>query len=301
MNRRNLSPTLLELYSLPEAAPEVGVSTDPRQSSNLNGSRSLRCVTVLWAILAALAWPSGTMARTGQPLAYVTSSNSISVIDTGDNNVVDTIFGPASPTAVAPDGKHVYAFGPSTSELVLNISEIDTTDDMVVATIPLDGSLVGAVAFQNPSAIAVTPDGSHVYVTTKFCPFPVFACHPESAYFAVWVIDTATNKAMPTSTGKGIVDGIAFTPDGQHTYLTKFDPYYGLPQVLVFDTGNSILLPGDSAVDAIAITPDGRHAYVPYIFFDDTGNVAIIDTATNALVKTILIETTALVYCYIDF
>jgi DNA-binding beta-propeller fold protein YncE len=105
--------------------------------------------------------------------------------------------------------------------------------------------------------------------------------------FRSLVIDTATNNAVPTSTGKGIVDGIAFTPDGQHTYLTKFDPYYGLPQVLVFDTGNSILLPGDSAVDAIAITPDGRHAYVPYIFFDDTGNVAIIDTATNAVVKTI--------------
>jgi hypothetical protein len=54
----------------------------------------------------------------------------------------------------------------------------------------------------------------------------------------------------------------AFTPDGQHTYLTKFDPYYGLPQVLVFGTGNSILLPGDSAVAAIAIIPDGKHAYV---------------------------------------
>jgi hypothetical protein len=27
----------------------------------------------------------------------------------------------------------------------------------------------------------VTPDGSHLYVTTEFCPFPDFACHPEAA------------------------------------------------------------------------------------------------------------------------
>ncbi|HET9377945.1 MAG TPA: YncE family protein [Chthoniobacterales bacterium] len=231
------------------------------------------------------------MAWTGQPLAYVTGSNGISVIDTGDNKVVDTILGPASSTAVAPDGKHVYALGPSTSDLVVNVSVIDATDDKIVATIPLDGSLVGAVAFQNPSAIAVTPDGSHVYATTEFCPFPAFACHPESAYFAVWVIDTATKKAMPATTGKGVAAGIAITPDGQRIYLTKYDPYYGLPQVLVFGTGISIPLPGDSAVGGIAITPDGGHAYVPYVFFDGSENVAIIDTATNTVMKTVLIDT----------
>ena len=190
--------------------------------------------------LGAMSWPGEALAWTGQPFVYVSSNDGILVIDTGDNKVVDTILGPASPTAVAPDGKHVYAFGPNTSDLVLNISAIDATNDEVVATIPLDGSLVGAVAFQNPSALAVTPDGSKLYVTTEFCPFPAFACHPEAAHFAVWVIDTATNKAVPVSTDKGIAAGIAFAPDGQHTYLTNFDPYYGLPQVIVFDTGNSI-------------------------------------------------------------
>ncbi|SRR6266404_1562461 len=273
------------------------------QSSNLNGSRSLRASRfgALWGMLAiglgVMACPGEAQTRTGQPLAYVTTSDGIVVIDTGDNKVVDAISGPASPTAVAPDGKHVYAFGPRTSDLVLNISVIDATNDKVVSAVPLDGSLVGAVAFQDPNAIAVTPDGSTIYVTTNFCPFPAFACHPEAAYFAVWVIDTATNKVVPVSTGKGIAAGIAFTPDGQRTYLTKYDPYYGLPQVLVFDTGNSILLPGPElgAVGPIAITPDGRHAYVPYTFFDDTLNVAIIDIATNTVIKTVLIATASLI------
>ncbi len=239
--------------------------------------------------LGIMTWPNEALAWTGRPLAYVSSNDGILVIDTGDNKVVDTISGPSSPTAVAPDGKHVYAFGPSTSALVLNISVINAASDEVVASIPLDGTLAGAVAFQNPSALAVTPDGSHLYVTTEFCPFPDFACHPEAAYFAVWVIETATNKAEVISTGKGIADGIAFSPDGQRTYLAEYDPYYGLPQVMVIETGNSILLPGNSAIEAIAITPDGKHVYVPYLSNSDTFYVAVIDTGTNTVVQSVLL------------
>jgi YVTN family beta-propeller protein len=254
------------------------------------------CFAALWAMLAT-AWPGEALAWTGQPLAYVTSSNGISVIDTGDNKVVDTILGPALPAAVTPDGEHTYAFGPSTSDFVFNISVIDATNDKVVATVPLDVSLVatGVSLNENSSAIAVTPDGKHVYVTTGLCSSISFDCiRPESVYFAVWVIDTATNKVVAASPGKGVADGIAFTPDGQHTYLTNFDPYYVLPQVLVFETGNSISLPGNGIVYAIAITPDGRHAYVPYVSFFNgisSENVAIIDTATNTAAKTILAET----------
>lgn len=269
------------------------------QRSNLNGSRSLMasCFVALWA-MAALTWPCGAMAWTGQPLAYVTSSDGILVIDTGDNRVVDTIRASALPTAVAPDGKHLYAFG-SASDLVANISVIDAANDAVVATVPLDVSLVGGVSLnQSSSAIAVTPDGKHVYVTTGLCPFPAFACHPEAVYFVLWEIDSATNKVVAASVGKGFADGIAFTPDGQHIYLTNFDPYYGSPQVLVLATGNSISLPGNVIslpgyllLYAIAITPDGRRAYVPYFAYTPSENVATIDTATNTVPKTVLVET----------
>lgn len=271
-------------------------------SSHLNRSRSLRasCLVALLA-MAAMAWPSGAMAWTGQPLAYVTSSDGIIVIDTGDNKVVDTIPASPLPTAVAPDGKRLYAFG-SASDLVANISVIDAANGTVVATVPLDVSLVGGVSLdQNSSAIAVTPDGKHVYVTTGLCPFPAFACHPEAVYFVLWEIDAATNKVVAATVGKGIADGIAFTPDGQHIYLTNFDPYYGKPRVLVLATGNAISLPGNVIslpgyllLYAIAISPDGRHAYVPY--FDNTPSekVAIIETATNTVAKTVLVGTPSL-------
>jgi YVTN family beta-propeller protein len=258
--------------------------------ANLRATSLLTLSGTLAMVLGMMTWPNEALAWTGQPLAYVSSNDGILVIDTGDNKVVDTISGPSSPTAVAPDGKHVYAFGPSTSDLVLNISVINAANDEVVASIPLDGTLAGAVAFQNPSALAVTPDGSHLYVTTEFCPFPAFACHPEAAYFAVWAIDTSTHKTVLISTGKGIADGIAFSPDGKYTYLAEYDPYYGLPQVMVVETGSSILLPGNNAIQAIAITPDGKHLYVPYLPNVDTLQlyVAVIDTGTNTVVQSVL-------------
>jgi len=281
------------------------------QSSNLSGNRSSKanCLGVQWAILAmgmgAMAWPGEVRAWTGQPLAYVTSNAGISVIDTGDNQVVDTIHASSSSVAVAPDGKHIYVFGPSTSDFVFNISVLDAANDSVVATIPLDVSLIsdGRTLNENSGAIAVTPDGKHVYATTGICPiFDFPGCGtPEDFYFALWEIDTLTNQVVAASLpfvggasnpGKGLADQIAFTPDGQHTYFTNFDPYTPIPEVVVFETGNLISLPAYGYVYAIAIAPDGNHAYVPYVTFNsgtNPENVAIIDTATNAIVKTVLV------------
>jgi YVTN family beta-propeller protein len=247
--------------------------------------------------LGAMAGPGEALAWTGQPLAYVTSSNGISVIDTGDNKVVDTIPGPALPTAVAPDGKHLYAFGPSTSDLVFNISVIDASDNKVVATILLDVALVstGVSLNENSSAIAVSPDGKHVYVTTGLCSSISFDCvRPESVYFALWVIDTATNKVVSASPGKGFVKGIVFGPDGKNAYFANWDSDVVLPQVLVFDNGPTISLPPYGEDNAITITPDGRHVYVPYVLFNGTNSppeiVAVIDTATNTVAQTVTVE-----------
>ena len=219
-------------------------------------------LVALWGMLAmglgVMAWPGKALAWTGQPLAYVTSSNGISVIDTGDNKVVDTI--PVFATAaVTPDGKRVYALG-GTSD----ISVIDTTNDKVVATIPLDVALVqdGVSLNGNSSAIAVTPDGKYVYATTGLCSMISFDCfRPESVYFAVWVIDTATN-VVTASYGKGIADWIAFTPS---------------------NTIVKTILVGTSPA-GVAVTPDGKYVYVSN---QVSSSVAVINTASNTVVATV--------------
>ncbi len=267
------------------------------QSSKLNASRvRASWLAASWTVLA-LATSGQALAWTGQPFAYVTSGNGISVIDTGDNKVVDTIPG-LGPAAVTPDGKQLYAFGPNNSDFVWNVFVIDAANDQVVATVPLDVSLVsGGVSLnENSRAIAAAPDGKHVYVTTGLCSSASFDCvRPESVYFASWVIDTATNQVVAADSGKGTADGIAFSPDGQHIYLANFDPYTALPQVLVDgDSGSPISLPGNGNDYAIAITPDGRHLYVPYVLFNGTDSppetVAVVDTATNTVSQTVPTE-----------
>jgi YVTN family beta-propeller protein len=269
-------------------------------NSNLNESRNskVKNFAVQWAILAmglgASAWPGEAMARTGQPLAYVASSNGISVIDTGDNQVVDSITGFVSPAAVTPDGQHIYASGLSNSEFEANILEIDATNDEVVATIPLNVSRVeNGVSLGGASCLGVTPDGKHLYATTGLCSKVSFDCfRPESVYFALWVIDTATNKVVDASPRKGIAAGIAFSPDGQATYLANYDPYTLLPQVLVVENGNVISLPGFGTVRAIAIAPDGKRVYVTYVTTGTaTENVSVIDAAAGAVVNTIQVGT----------
>lgn len=301
--------------------------------------------TAQWIILAlglgAMGWAAQAFALTGQPLAYVTASNGIAVIDTGNNQVVDTIVGPSLPAAVTPDGKEVYAFAPSSSDLVFNIAVINAATDQVVTTIPLNVTSVqyGVSLNQNSSAIAVSLDGTKVYVTTGLCVnFDRNCATPESVWYALWVIDTATNQVVTASFGKGVADGFAFSPDGQHTYLTNFDPYFGNPEVLVLDTGNTIPFPVYCTLYTIAVTPDGTQAYVPYstptavsvaVINNVTGtvtqsisigptvytaaftqgaitpngksvyvtsqasnNIAVVDTASNAVVKTVTVGTT---------
>jgi hypothetical protein len=64
--------------------------------------------TMLILGLWATTLSGQAMAWTGQPLAYATTVNGISVIDTGSNALLGTI--PCcGGAAVAPDGKLVYA------------------------------------------------------------------------------------------------------------------------------------------------------------------------------------------------
>jgi len=258
-----------------------------------------RCA-ILALGLSLATWPDKVIGWTRQSMAYVTSSNGISVIDTRENKVVDLIPGPSLPTAVAPNGKYVYAFGPSTSDLVFNISVIDAKNDEVVATIPLDVTLVSTGVSLNisSSAIAVTPNGKHLYVTTGLCSSVDRGCEtPESVWYALWVINTATNKVVSASPGKGLVQGIVFSPNGKTAYFANWDSDVVVPQVLVYESGSAgptITLPTYGEDNAITITPDGKHVYVPYVLYNGTPDfpeiVTVIDTATDTVGRTVVVE-----------
>jgi YVTN family beta-propeller protein len=156
----------------------------------------------------------------------------------------------ARPAAAAPFA-YVANSGSNT------VSVIDTATNKV-AGMPIE---VG----RGPRAVAVTPDGTHVYVA--------------NTVGTVSVIDTATNTVVDTVDVVGSPQGIAITPDGTHAYLSIFggtvaviDATTNPPRVI------RTLNLGDTSGGAIAISPYGKKVYV------GCHGVGVIDTATNMVV-----------------
>lgn len=258
---------------------------------------STRKFAVLSAVLV-LGWISmatGAMAWTGQTLAYVTTSNNgLSVIDTGNNKVVDRI--PCCGTAaVAPDGKHIYAFDNKSSDEVVNISVIAATTDKIVAQIPLKASSIGAQSISRSGAIAVSQDGKYVYAATGYCLWPPeFCVSPGSQKFEIWKINTFTQTAVPVWGSTGVVGRIAFAPDGTRVYATAGIDYLNpFLSVLVFNTedgsGTEFDHIGFAPGLGIVISSDGRYAYIG----TDDG-VVVLDTTTNVVKTTIAVGSCAI-------
>lgn len=258
----------------------------------------------LWLLLNSSSAVTPTQA---QSRAYVTNhcDNTIIVIDTGTNTVVNTIPVGLSPfgVAITPDGARVYVVNRGNG----TVSVIDTGTDTVVATIP-----VGL----NPLNVAITPDGARVYVTnavsstisiietetntvvnTVFVsPSPVgVAITPDGTHLYVTssnvsstltVLNTATNAVVATIPLRFLASGVVFTPDGARAYVEQQNEFLNL-----IDTATNTviidLLQAGVFHDQLAITPDGTRLYVtsPVI-----NKVSVIDTSTNAVVNAISLE-----------
>ncbi|MGA7384315.1 MAG: beta-propeller fold lactonase family protein [Methylocella sp.] len=244
----------------------------------------------------------------------------VSVIDTAANTVVATVPLPVGTepagVAVTPDGSHVYV----TNEISNTVFVIDTTGNMVVATVPVGNHPIGVAVTPDgkdvyvanggdntvsvidtapdmvvatvavgtgPNGVAVTPDGKHAYVANR-------------GSNNVSVIETTGNTVVATVAAGLAPNGVAITPDGKHAYVVNFGAFTVPPvsfpfstpgffpgSVSVIDTATNTVVAGipmRSGADGVAITPDGNHAYVTNGRFN---NVLVIDTAPNAVVVTV--------------
>jgi YVTN family beta-propeller protein len=121
-----------------------------------------------------------------------------------------------------------------------NVSVIDTATNMVTAAIP------AGVA---PWGLAVTPDGSKVYVANSSLPG------------FVTVIDTATNAVTATIPNGSVNYAVAVSQDGSKVYVTNT----GSNSVSVIDTATNTVkatIPAGSYPWGVAVTPDGSRVYV---------------------------------------
>ena len=185
------------------------------------------------------------------------------------------------------------------------VSVIDTARNEVTATVDMGQKY-------SPCGVAVTPDGTKVYVTnrdingvsvidtatnTVTARVPVgtnplgvtVAPDGTKVYVAnrysnnVSVIDTGTNTVTATvKVGLGPC-GVTFNPAGTKLYVANSESN----AVSVIDTGSNTVtatVPVGKWPMGVAVSPDGTKAYVAN---SGSNNVSVIDTANNTVAATV--------------
>jgi len=225
------------------------------------------------AVARVAASPDGTS-------VYATgySDNAIAVFDrdseTGVLTYTTALFngggivglGKANDVAVTPDGKTVLVTGYSDNALVVFDRSTATGVLTYSQTFSDDSEEGGTIeTFLGPQGIAVSPDGTNVYVNA----------YTDSALVVFdRDTDTGTLSYSTTITDTELLNpyGISISPDGKNVYVAS----YGSDRILVFDryadTGALSLLEshvndtnGVESLDGpfwIAIPPDAKSVYV---------------------------------------
>jgi YVTN family beta-propeller protein len=191
------------------------------------------------------------------------SGNSINVVDVEKGTITTTIPNVPTPQLMVftPNGGSLFVTTYASGGPVYVIS---TATNSVLDTV--------TVGFSN-HGIAVTPDGSQVYVANF-----------DSG--TISIISTATNTVTSTITigaGASPTD-IAITPDGTYQYVT--DAKHDVVYVLKGSAGVIASIPVGSFPVGIAASPDGKTVYAAN--YND-GTLSVIRRSDNALVNTIAV------------
>ncbi|HBA38326.1 MAG TPA: hypothetical protein DCZ05_00875 [Deltaproteobacteria bacterium] len=235
------------------------------------------------SILLAIVLPVFAAANaSAAPFAYVPHfwGDTVSVIDTSTNTVVETVSVGSNPYGVAvhPAGTRVYVTNSALDRSPNGnhtVSVIDTSTNTVVETVS-----VGS----NPVGVAVNPAGTRLYVGNY-------------GSTTVSVIDTSTNTVVATvSVGSNPI-GVAVNPAGTRVYVAN----YGSKTVSVIDTSTNTVVatvnvgskwanvPGWESWDrsspfGVAVHPAGTRLYVTSKENDNGNWFSVIDTNTNQVV-----------------
>lgn len=207
------------------------------------------------------------------------SSHNVSVIATASNTVTATvtigagITGKPIALAVTPSSAHVYVADQGNAQ----VDDIATVSDTVAKTIAV-GSMVDAnvAAGGDPNILAITPDGSKLYVAS-------YTGHgvEDIAIPADTLTGTITlRETEPTP------NALALTPNGCQLYVhehshNKVD-VITVSSDAVLATAITVGATGDPT--GMSVTPDSTHVYVA-----NTGgpSVSVIATATNGAPSTL--------------
>jgi YVTN family beta-propeller protein len=202
---------------------------------------------------------------TGQTAVYVANADgdTVSVIDPATNVVVATVTVGNEPRNLAgsPDRSSVYVPNRHSDD----VSIIDTDTNTVVNT-------VSDASFDEPYALAFTPDGAEAWVVNKE--------GGGSTTGSVTIIDTATEAVSDSIDDPCFAspEGIAMNPTLAQAYVVNREGN----TVCVVDTASATVIAtvatGSDPRSAV-VTPDGSAVYVAN---NGSSDVTRIDTSDNS-------------------
>lgn len=188
---------------------------------------------------------------------------------------------------ISPDGRHVYvaAAGSGLAAFSRNPRSGALRQTGCHVDAPAQTRCSDAAALGAPTAVAVSPDGEHVYVTSRGShAVGTFARDAESGSLTQvgCVSGSGSDGACTNGTALGNPSAVAVSPDGRNVYVTTAKPFNGL---LTFarEPATGLLTqlgcvqatppPGGTCADGrglgdatgVVVSPDGRHVYVSAI------------------------------------
>jgi DNA-binding beta-propeller fold protein YncE len=173
--------------------------------------------------------------------------------------------GGASRVAISADGASVYVIG-ATDDAVASFSRDTLTGALTFLEAHFDG--VGGVdGLDNPSALALSPDGTSLYVASSDeRALAVFARDPGTGLLTFLSAEHGGLDVDASGTGGSHV--VAVSPDGTSVYVggngtvTAFDRDLGTGAVTLVQVDSEIAPRAFVAAGAIAVSPDGTLVYV---------------------------------------
>jgi YVTN family beta-propeller protein len=214
------------------------------------------------------AWSAAVSPDGTRVFVSNSTANTVSVINAVSNAVIGTVSIGARPTslAVTPDGTKVYVGNSNSSNLaVIDLPSL-TVNQINVGT--------------TPYGLALSPDGSRLYMVNG---------QPTASSRAL-AMNTATNAIVASVQVGDQPLAIAVSPDGTRVYASNSLSN----SVSVINPATWTVLatvPTGPRPIGIDVHPSGSRVYVG----SNSGNLSVIDTASNTPVGTIAVDSGAII------